>query len=392
MVYLDSIAHMALNLFKGLFEKKDTSVLGIDIGASSIKVVQLSKQHNKAVLETYGEIALGAYDGKEVGQATNISAEKLAQALKDLMIESKVSATRAGIAIPFVSSLVSLVEMPDVDQKQLETMVPIEARKYIPVPISEVFIDWSIIPKDVVAAESHMPKEKVSTLTPISASKAPVHEVKKIEIMIVAIHNDTITKFQEVSNQTALTTAFYEIEMFSSIRSLLDQTLQPVLVLDIGAGSSKMYVVERGIIRTSHLIRRGSQDITLALSKALNMPFKEAEALKTSFDMSAAGADPNVVSIISLTFDYVFSEANQVILNYEKKFNKPISRVVLIGGGVLLKGFFGLARKNFQIPVLLGQPFEKVQAPAFLEDVLRNSDPEFSVAVGLALRLLQDSP
>src|ERR1035437_6372026 len=193
------------NLYKILFPPKNQSVLGVDIGASSIKVVQLTRKHDRAVLETYGEIALAPYDGKEMGKAMNLPPEKIAEALTDLCREASVTATATAIAIPFVASLVSLIEMPTSDPKQLAQMIPIEARKYIPVPISEVLLDWSIIPKEGKTYQS------VDEQKPDPAG----NKIEKTDVMIVAIHNDTVTKYQEIYAKTNLTTAFYEIEMFS---------------------------------------------------------------------------------------------------------------------------------------------------------------------------------
>src|SRR3989344_359975 len=130
--------------------KKSQSVLGIDIGSSSIKIVQLSRKNGHAVLETYGELALGPYAGKSVGEATNLPQEKIIEAIADMLKEKEVNVTTrvCGVAIPFASSLMAVIEMPAMPVKQLESMIPIEARKYIPVPISEVTLDWYIIPKD----------------------------------------------------------------------------------------------------------------------------------------------------------------------------------------------------------------------------------------------------
>jgi len=139
---------MAIPFLDNLFKKQDQSVLGIDIGSSSIKVVQLRKKAGKAVLETYGELALGPYAGVEIGRATNLSQEKIVEALRDVIKESNVTTRSAGISIASSSSLISFLRMPDMDRKQLETMVPIEARKYIPVPITEVALDWWPIPKE----------------------------------------------------------------------------------------------------------------------------------------------------------------------------------------------------------------------------------------------------
>ena len=369
------------NIYKSLFPPKDQSFLGVDIGASSIKVVQVTRRHGRAVLETYGEIALAPYDGKEMGKAMNMSAEKIAEALTDLCRESSVTAKQTAIAIPFVASLVSLIEMPTADPKQLAQMVPIEARKYIPVPISEVLLDWSIIPKEGKAYPT-VADEQNDQLG---------NKVEKTDVMVVAIHNDTVTKYQQIGAKTNLTTAFYEIEMFSTIRALLDQNSKSVMIVDIGAGSTKLYVVERGIIKNSHLINRGSQDMTLAISKSLNITFAEAENIKRTTDISSATADRNIVGVVALTLDYVFAEANQVLLSYEKKYAKTVDQILLIGGGALLQGILPVAKKSFQMDVAIGEPFSKVEAPAFLQDVLKSANPEFSVAVGAALRMLQET-
>src|SRR3990167_4299302 len=130
------------------FLHKGSSVLGIDIGSSSIKVVQLRKERGAAVLETYGELSLGPYAGIEIGRAVNLDAEKLAEALLDVLKEANITTKNCGISIPFAASLISLIKMPMLNEAQLKKMIPIEARKYIPVPITEVALDWFILPEE----------------------------------------------------------------------------------------------------------------------------------------------------------------------------------------------------------------------------------------------------
>src|SRR3989344_3130059 len=131
-----------LNFFSSFFKKRETSVLGIDIGASAIKIVQLKRKGGKAILETYGALSLGPYAKVEIGRATNLPVETVITALTDILREAKTTTKRGGLAIPFGASLMSIIEMPMVPEKQLAQMIPIEARKYIPVPISEVSLDW----------------------------------------------------------------------------------------------------------------------------------------------------------------------------------------------------------------------------------------------------------
>ncbi|MBX4209565.1 pilus assembly protein PilM, partial [Candidatus Parcubacteria bacterium] len=138
-------------------------------------------------------------------------------------------------------------------------------------------------------------------------------------------------------------------------------------------------------------INRGSQEITLALSRALGASVGDAEHIKRTIGLSSEPDNKSVKEIVSLNLDYIFSETNRVIASYERRYNRSIAKIVLTGGGTLLKGFLDLARERFQTEVVLGDPFGKTEAPAFLEPVLRTAGPEFAVAIGVALRKLQES-
>lgn len=370
--------------FTNFFKQDESRALGIDIGSSAIKIVQLKRKNGQAVLETYGELALGPYAGLSIGQAVQLPPDKISQALIDLMTEKEVNVTtkKCGLSIPFASSLMSVVEMPDVSEKELASMVPLEARKYIPVPIQEVMLDWSIIPKSEIREEP--------AFTPVSNFPETKMEVKlkKTDVLIVAIHNDTIARYQEIVARAGLEAGFFEIEIFSTMRSVIEETLRPVLIMDMGAASTKLYIVERGVVRASHTVNRGSQDITAAISQSQNIKPERAEVLKR--EVGLVGPDPTVTQVISLVLDYIFSEVNNTLLAFERKNNKTISKVLLVGGGSALKGLADVAKESLKTEVEPGLPFNKVSAPAFLEAILRATGPEFAVAIGLALRKLAE--
>jgi len=370
-----------INPFKNLFKQPEASVIGLDIGASSIKVVQLRKKHGKAVLETYGEIALGPYAGVAVGQATNLPPDKLSEAITDLFREANVTTKSAALSIPLRSSLVSLIEMPKVDEKQLQTMIPIEARKYIPVPISEVTLDWWVIPKE---------EDRYLDFVDNEGGRKEKDKIEKTDVLVVSIHNEVLGHFNQIVQLAGLNASFFEIEMFSAVRALLDKTGTPVMIFDMGAAATKVYIVERGIVRTSHIINKGSQEITLSMSQGLNLSIEKAEEMKRNLGNQDEAMQKNVNEIISLTLDFIFSESGSVMLNYQKHYNKSVSRVYLTGGGCGLKGIMEVAKTAFQTEVEIGQPFSRVEAPAFLQDILTITGLEFSVAVGLAMRKLQE--
>lgn len=357
--------------FKSIFQSEPKSVLGIDVGTSSIKVVQLRRERGRVLLETYGAISLGPYAGVEIGRATSLPADRIAEALKDVIREANVTTLSAAMSIPYSSSLISILKLPLSVEKQLAQVVPIEARKYIPVPINEVMLDWFVVGNDKKSDPN-----------------------AKIEVLLVAIHNDTIAKFQTIAATAGSHVSFFEIEVFSTVRAALEHGIAPVAVVDIGAATTKFYVVERGLIRESHIISHGSQDLTLSASRSLSIPVTQAEEWKRKFGLhvptNPMPAQEHFIESIELSLGPLLSELSRTLTAYETRMNQSVGMLVLTGGGAGLKGMLEYAQSKIATEVRLADPFSKTQAPAFLEAILKEAGPEFSVAVGLALRKLQE--
>lgn len=343
------------------------SVFGIDIGTSSIKVVQVKQVKGAVVLETYGEIALGPYANAEVGQSVNPPAEKLAEALTDVLKEANVTAKTGGFSVPLSGSLINVITLPTKDKNDLASMIPIEARKYIPVPIAEVALDWFIIPEE----EANFLKS--------GAKKDGA--VDSTDVLLVAIHNQTLLKFQSVASGASLTPAFFEVEPFSMGRASYEHTTAPIMLIDMGASSTRVYIVEFGIIERSHTIARGAQDLTLALATSSGSTFEEAENIKREKGLTGSEAG-------SAAVEFIFSEARRIFLTYQRQEEKAVSQVVLVGGGACLKGLAEMAAGYFDARVIVATPFDKVGTPAFIGDVLKGAGPSFAAAIGLAIRAL----
>ena len=357
-------------------KKKEMSALGVDIGSSSLKVVQLRSVHGKAVLETYGELALGPYAGSIMGQATNLPAERIADTLKDLLREAKVTTASCGVSIPFARSLLVLVELPyREDPKEQQTIIELEARKYIPVPVSEVQLDWFIVP----------PIDR-STDTMASAESVEPEATKKVEVFLVAVHNDELALLQRSVAAAGLVPSFFEIEIFSTIRAVVEEPVKPVMVFDIGAATTKTYVVERGVVALSHSISIGSQDITRAIASSGNLSLERAEALKKQEGIEGGGP----LGSPELVFSRIFASARRVLMQYETAHKRPITSIVLTGGGGVTRSLGIYAKNLFAIDVRVADPFARCEAPAFMRPVLKEIGPEFAVAVGLALLKLSE--
>ena len=357
-------------------EKVSSSILGVDIGSSAIKVVQLKKKGGKAILETYGAISLGPYANTEIGSVTNLPTDDIVKALLDVMRESNVTIKSGIIAIPSSSSLIFTLTLPNnISEDKFSSIIPTEARKYIPVPITEVTLDWFVLPKETESSENN-------NLDPNFKPNVPDN---KVEVLVVAIHNEILTRYQEILKKTEIHSDSFEMEIFSNIRSSFYHDLAPVLLMDFGASKTKLSIIEEGVVHVFHIVNRGGADITKNIASSLSISFEEAEKMKRNVGLDL-NSNPEVADIVRLSMEYILSDANGVVFAYQKKYNKNISKIILAGGGSLVKGLKEKITDNFHTEVVYSNPFSKTEAPAFLTPVLESSGPEFSVAVGLALR------
>ncbi len=356
-----------------------SSVIGIDIGMSSIKVVQLKQSKGKVLLETYGAISLGPYVSQEIGKSVTLPPDVLTQAMKDLFQEANITTNKAAISVPFSSTLVKLIQVPKLSGAELKAMIPIEARKHIPVPLNEVMLDWFEIPQSSVQDD----KDKLES----------------VDILLVAVHKEAIASLQNIANMMNISTDFYELEIFAAARSTTDYDIAPKLLIDFGASSTKMYIVEEGIVKFSHMLNFGSQNITENLSRAMSWNFEKSERVKKEIGISkqtSANAKPDEKQMYAqmhnsmlTVVDRVVNDMNKALLNYEQKFNKSITDVLIMGGGANLKGLTEHLETKLSVSAKKATPFDKVNTPAFLEDILKEIGVEFAIPVGLALRLLR---
>lgn len=384
------------NPFKDIFSKmiggsgdNENNAVGIDIGSSAIKIVEIRKKGGRVILETYGAIALGPYADLEAGQVTNLSVEKSAEALIEVLKQSGSSPSKPAFAIPVQLSLIFTIELPaQIDENQIGEIVPTEARKYIPLPITEVSLDYFIFPKKELSFEE-MNKRVTDENNPDVGLSATAPQQEKTNVLVVATQNDAVARYRSIISESKLDASFFEIETFSSIRSNFEHELSPVLLMDFGASRTKLSIVEFGMLKSFHSIDRGGADISTSIAQALSIPFGEAERMKKELGLFGNEVNKNIASIIEVHTNYIFHEANSVLLDYERKHNRIISKVIFTGGGSLLKGLLEVATNNFRAEVSIGHPFNKVGAPSFLSKVLDAVGPEFSVALGLALRKLQ---
>lgn len=345
----------------------DKGVAGIDFSSSSVKIVQIRNKENTPVLQTYGELSYGPYADKSVGETTDTDTDLLSDALQDVIKEAKVTTDAVGAAIPLSKSLVKIIDLPPItDDSKLEEVVPMEARKYIPADPDEVLLDWTLVGDG--SDEEQSPRA-----------------------LMVAIHKDALSEYRNALSAAELDVSFFEIEAFSTIRATLDRGIDPIALVDVGASATKVYLVEHGVVHGSHNISQGGEDITRNLANSLSIDFTAAEKLKRQYGLKGEGDDAQAVrASADDVLEHVFARVDEVVSDYQEENATVVEKVVLTGGGAVLGGITNAAQQRIDLDVELADPFAKLQTPDFLEETLRDIGPEFAVAIGVALRRLQE--
>ena len=346
------------------------SFVGIDIGFSSVKVVQLRKESERAILETYGELRTAPYlknvDGNGIGSGfLRFRDSDIIEMLADILREANVTANQAVFAVPSTSSFITVAELPTADRDEVAKAIQFEARRYIPIPISEVLLDWQIIDE---------------------GDTAETGPVAKTKVILVAVPKDVIGKFERVAKGANLTLTGLEIETFSMVRSLMANDKTITALINYGSQSSTVTVVDERVVMLSHSIDRGSNELTSALARGLNITLERAEAFKTEVGISERPEDREVASVMSPLIELLFSEIDRILGSYNRKTERRIERVVITGGGSRIKGLIDYTAKRFGLETIQVNPFSRVTYPAFMQPILKDIGPSFATAVGLALR------
>lgn len=354
------------NFFSSLANKNgDTSrVVGIDIGSSSIKVVEVQNRDNVLTLTTYGEIQVGPYANHAIGESAVLDAKQEQQALVDIIRESAVKATNAVFAMPLSSSFVTTIHFDADEKEDLAPRVRVEARKYIPVPINEVTLDW---------AEIGTEAEKGS---------------HNRDVLVAAIQNDALARFKVLMQFVNLKQPPTEIECFSAIRAAYNAEEKNIAVIDVGATSTKLYIARDGLLQRMHRVRAGGAIATKRIADALEKSFEDAELLKRTIKKEDAEFR-EVQRAHHTCYERPLQEFTQVIREYEEEFDVKLDAVYIAGSGALFPTLKQLIADTLQYEVRYLNPFSKVAYPAFMEDMIAELGPTFHAALGAALRTFE---
>ena len=362
--FLKRIGKPKLSLF--FLKSKPSSVIGINIGTYSTKVVQLRYASERAVLETYGELLNEGYlkhpDSSRGSGILHFTDADLGILIKDVIRESNVTTHDAVVTIPATAAFITTITFPRALERDIPHAVPYEARKYVPIPISEVVLEWMVL------------------------EDAQAHD--EIMVLLVAVPREVVEKLRRVSDLAGLNLRSLEVEPFSMVRSLVGYDNTPTLIINLGHQSTTLVFVDRGLIHMTHTLGRGSQELTRALERGLAVSLERAETMKREVGLSERIEEREITSVMTPLLETLFADIERLVSLYHRKAPRRIQKINLTGGGANLKGIVEFTVVRLGLEVTRGNPFTRLVTPAFLETILKDIGPTFSAASGAAMREL----
>lgn len=336
-----------------MFFSHKKSTLGIDIGTANIKLAEVSQGQQPRLL-TYGIVNTSYQLG---GKNDQVAVRRMAEILAALVERSRASTKRCVISFPNSAVFSSVIEVPKMSEKDLSSAVEFEAKKYVPLPLSEVDLSWSIIASQGTAAQG---TEKV---------------------LLTAVPKQVTLNYMAVFEQAGLEPQVGEIEALALIRALVPDEVKNCVIIDVGAKSTGLNIVENGLLKLSRNLNIGGDTVTNSIAQSLNITPLRAEQFKRSFGVSGATFIPETIKPV---LNLIKNETKQLLAIYRTR-NVQVDKVYLVGGGASLPGladFFS----DIGVPVELGNPLTQVKVEADVVPVVSRYALSLPVAIGLALR------
>jgi type IV pilus assembly protein PilM len=335
----------------------DESCLGIDIGSSSIKVVELKHEGGQIKLSTYGF-------SESFNDLDQTEPKKIAAIINKICQEAGVTSRKAISALPTFSVFSSIINLAGMGKKDLASAINWEAKKVIPLPLEEMILDWKKI-----------------------ENSDPAGDKNNTKILLTGAPRVLVKKYIDVFKSAQINLVSLETETFAFIRSLLGNDKSTVMIVEIGAKTSSFNIVERNIPILNRSIDVGGWTITKAISNNLNIGLERAEQFKYDLGISSTDAADNTIpKTIVESISPIINEIKYALSLYQGKSDKKVDKIILSGGSALLVNFTSYLSKILNINVLAGDPWAKVSCPVDLMPLLDEIAPRMAISIGLALR------
>ncbi|WP_455387675.1 type IV pilus assembly protein PilM [Petrachloros mirabilis] len=367
-----------LNSLKSLIDTDIFSMLtpkrqlvGLDIGSSGIKLVQLKENRGQYVLKKFGFKAL---EPEVIVDGTVMDEGRVVSAIKELFDELKVKVKQVAVSISGHAVIIKKISLPPMPDDELEGQVKLAAEQYIPFDINEVNIDFHVLPPAGVAGD----------------------EQGEMSVILVAAKKDKINELTELVKGAGLLPLVMDVDAFAienmhGVNYPLAQGETTALV-NVGASVMNINIVSQGTSLFTRDIPIGGNRYTEAIQRELGLSYDEAEELKKG-GRSSNNNQEAVRAVIESVNAEVASEIARTI-DYFKSTGPDgdVQQVLLCGGGSQVTGLVQQLRDRMQAIVEMANPFAEMDTSGsdFDQAVLAELAPMAAVGVGLALRSVGD--
>ncbi|MBP7017942.1 type IV pilus assembly protein PilM [Candidatus Saccharibacteria bacterium] len=341
----------------GIFAK-NKDFFGLDIGTTGIRVVQLAGGTVKPNLMRFGSIKV---DSKMVQSNAPGDQGKLAKTIKKLVTDSGIKSTSVVIGVPSKQVYSSVIETAQLTPQELGKSINYLAEKYIPVPIDQVKLDWAQL------------------------GPSPVEPTKQ-EVLLLSVRNIFTESRLDMLGSIGLDVVSVQPEALASGRSLLPTgSIEPVLVLDLGANTSDLSIFVNGAPRLIRSISVGGNTFVKSVMQGLGVDEEQAAQFVFKFGLNQQKLEGQIYDAIHPGLQSLIEEVNKSIQFFVNRYKgSKISKIIVTGQTSSVPELPLYLVNQTQTAVEIGNSWTNVNYPSNTTEKLMSASTEFSVAVGLA--------
>lgn len=360
-----------------------SAFVGIDIGTSTMKVVELIDRRKRIELTTYAEAGFPNIlinppgNGEDAIRAT-------ANTLKHLLESSHATTDSVVAALPSSIVFSTVLTLPDLPEEELDKAIHFAARDLVPANLEDMVLGWSRLGEPPHMDNSAQPPP-ASPPNTLPAAAAGSRQGATIPVFVTAAPKTIVERYTKVIQLLKLELHAIELETFPLARSLLSQPTDSALIVDLGDKVSAFHIIDRGTPRISASLDVGGYHLTEAIKTALNLPPSEAEQQKITIGLQES-APPSLRQAIASGLQPLLQHAKRLLETYAEDSSRQITKTILIGGGANLLNLSAAWSEFLGTTVTVGNPWRGLAFPVELENRLMELGPRYAVAVGLALR------
>lgn len=339
-----------------------TAYFGLDIGSSSIKATQSSVTGAKSFTVDASGLVINPVGSIDFSNPS--VAEKVGVAVKQLLSETKIREKRVVVSVAESHVYSRILSMPTMSDAELTSAIKWEAEQFVPIPVSEVELDFSILEQQAAGSTD-----------------------KKMLVYLVAAPKKYLQSMVDFLVGIGLEPIAIESEMVAVSRSLTyGSTTSTSLIVHMGAMSTVLAIVDGSSLSFSYVTESGGVSLTRALSQSLSLPLPQAEEYKRTYGLSSNQLEGKVRSGLLIVLDGIVVEMRKAMEYHLSSRKSHVTRIVLSGGGAYLPEFSAHLSQIFGgLEVVVGDPFAVAKPSRGV--VIPREKAVYSVSVGLSQRI-----